>query len=82
MTILYLWDHEKEEILETKSSTEDGTDWAHFMFAVDTRSELIHYRYGMYHKGVDYSDHWQWSHIPKDRLPKKFIAELFLLGVT
>ena len=82
MTILYLWDHEKEKILETKSSLQDGPDWAHFLFAVDSNANWIPHRYGMYNKGDVGSTSWVWCHIPKDRLPKKFIAELFLLGVT
>lgn len=82
MTILYLWDHDKEEILETKSSIKEGPDWAHFLFAVDSATNWADHRYGMYHRGDSGTDTWEWSHVPKDRLPKKFIAQLFLLGIT
>lgn len=84
MKLLYLWDNDKEEVL-TIESTQDGPEWAHYKYAVDSGipHSWPYHRYGIYTKGDDgKGSNWQWSAVPKDRLPKKFIATLFLMGIN
>ena len=81
MKLLYLWDNDKEEVLTTKH-TQSSSEWAHYKYAVDDCSGFPHNRYGMYLRGDNGRDTWQWNHIPKDQLPKKFIATLFLMGIN
>ena len=83
MSILYCWDHDEERVIEIiapKALNADVPELAFHKFLVDARSSLRTSRFGMF-VGEEEGDQ-EWIHIPLNAMPKKFRANLLILGIT
>lgn len=82
MSILYCWDHDEERVIEHQntSTTLAGVDIGGTnVFCLDPRFEATIQRYGLY---FTEEGSITWAHIPLEAMPKKFRANLLILGIT
>ena len=83
MKTAYCWDHDQEIVVEVQvpQAPVSVKNEAQYRFLVDTNvhPDNPDHRYGMWI--IDGNGDLDWVCIPKECLPKKFLAALLILGV-